>query len=159
MTSRFIVNNAEAAIIAGFLIHLQRGAYRNEKSPPGFISRDMDTLASLIPPNLINTIKSEDWEDLIIDRYKQNQKLTSLECIIGILDFLRNHPCYGGSFFPCCHQLPPSGFFELRQQLWYICIGPNGISIIDTDIHVRSFYNIFQFNVEIHCVYSLERGL
>lgn len=135
-TARFIVNSGEASLISSYQLQIQRGPYRKEKSPPGFIENDLDILESLIPTNLIDSIKPKDWEDLIMERYKQNQKLSTLECRVAILDFFRTHPCYGGSFFPCCYQLPPNGFFELRTQMWYICIGFNGISVIDTEIHV-----------------------
>jgi hypothetical protein len=86
-------------------------------------------------------MKLSDWEEVITECYQSLEGVNAAQSRQKFLLYARGWVCYGSSFFPICTEIPPSGFFELRAQNWYLGVGPNGISIIDRSTSVTPFKN------------------
>ncbi|KAJ3344485.1 hypothetical protein HDU91_000221, partial [Kappamyces sp. JEL0680] len=133
LTRKYVCTQLEASTIAGYQLQMAYGDYNTSRSKPGYLTED-DRLFQLLPFGMADKMRPSQWEEIITVQYKTLMGFTGTKCRTSFLDFLRNMPCYGCSFFPCCAELPPSGFFEFRTQNWFVGVGPNGVCIVDADI-------------------------
>lgn len=49
------------------------------------------------------------------------------------LETIRSWPIYGSTFFAACKSVPPSGYFELRIEHYWVGVNTEGLCVIDGD--------------------------
>lgn len=136
LCSRYVSSFKDTAALAAAILQGTKGDYSEYICPPGYLLSN-EILTTLMPLHFIDRLKPKEWEDLIIERYKDLRGCKPVVARQAFLSIVRKWDSYGCSFFPACAEIPPSGFFEYRTQNWAIGVGPNGFVIIDYDANVN----------------------
>ncbi|KAI3637497.1 hypothetical protein MIR68_004146 [Amoeboaphelidium protococcarum] len=145
--ARYPVSLDDGIKLAAIQLQINYGEYNEAKHGFGtnFV---LQSLSALLSPNLINKLKSTDWEAKITASWQMLQsKLQNLAAIGPYLYFLehcREWPVYGCTFFPACKNIPPQGYFELRSDHLYVGVNAEGVCIVDDDRHKISWSGKFE---------------
>lgn len=83
-------------------------------------------------------MRPADWEDRILQEHKKLRNKPQMICQLLYLQFVRQFPFYGATYFTACFNLPPRGFFEYRDENILLAVSTDSISLIHGDQVVRT---------------------
>ena len=143
-----VVDPNEAAVLAAMHLLNTHGTFDPRKHGPGtnFIQ---ESLSVLVPKQVTNKIKSQEWDQKILSSWSNLQKPeASIDGYKRYLEYVMKWDIYGATFFPACKNVPPQGYFELRTEHFLIGVHRNGICIIDEDKYKVSWNGDFIGGIE-----------
>lgn len=134
----------DAASLAAIQSQILYGNYVKEKHPPGFIA---SAFKEYVPSYILKETTVEDLESKVFQQWQVYTGRSQVICRHLYLQYLRQYPFYGSTFFPACRSLPPNGFFEQRREHLLVGINSGGVQIVDLD-KKRVVFNQYWDNVK-----------
>ncbi|KAJ3184955.1 Krev interaction trapped protein 1 [Geranomyces variabilis] len=138
MTGRYVCTLSDAVALGGIMLAISAGSFDRIRHPAGFIVKN-DMWKTLVPKRLHGDLKPDEWETCLQAEHAKHVGKSTEVLRIMYLELVREWACYGCSFFPCCRERPPAGFFEFRLQRWLLGVSTAGIVVMDLDKNGYAF--------------------
>ncbi|KAJ3148672.1 Krev interaction trapped protein 1 [Geranomyces variabilis] len=138
MTGRYVCTLSDAVALGGIMLAISAGSFDRIRHPVGFIVKN-DLWKTLVPKRLHGDLKPDEWESCLQAEHAKHVGKSTEVLRIMYLELVREWACYGCSFFPCCRERPPAGFFEFRLQRWLLGVSTAGVVVMDLDKNGYAF--------------------
>ncbi|KAJ3145586.1 Krev interaction trapped protein 1 [Geranomyces michiganensis] len=144
MTGRYVCTLSDAVALGGIMLAISTGSFDRIRHPVGYIIKN-DLWKTLLPKRLHDDLKPDEWEQCLQGEHSKHIGKSTEVLRIMYLELVREWACYGCSFFPCCRERPPAGFFEFRLQRWLLGVSTSGIVVMDLDKNGYAFAEQWEF--------------
>jgi hypothetical protein len=147
MSGRYPLRNVEEAVTMASLQAQVTADYDPTKHGPGtkYIPQ---SLSALVPRHMVNALRNaSEWEQRICASWAEMKAVhgtggSGEPAYMRYLALARKWECYGATYYPACKSVPPSGYFELRNEHLWIAVNAEGVCIIDGGIYLRHFIQV-----------------
>jgi len=99
ISSEYPSEAKDAIKLAGLQFQVLYGDHNNAFHVPGFLSR---SIGDFVPKNLLNTRKSQEWEQLILEEHEKLIGKSAEDAKSEYLQIVKSWPYYGSTFYPPC---------------------------------------------------------
>ncbi|KAI8907115.1 hypothetical protein DFJ77DRAFT_189724, partial [Powellomyces hirtus] len=138
MTGRYVCTLSDGVALGGMMLAISTGSYDRIRHPAGYCIKN-DLWKTFITKRLQDDLRPEEWETCLQAEHAKHIGRTTETLRIMFLELVREWACYGCSFFPCCREKPPAGFFEFRLQRWLLGVSTSGVVVMDLDKNGYAF--------------------